>query len=50
MATISSQFILGDKSFVTKTDGNTATVVRTSTGKALSQTEIEIAGGLLLEI
>jgi len=44
MATISSQFILGDKSFVTKTDGNTATVVRTSTGKALSQTEIEIAG------
>ena len=44
MATISSQFILGDKSFVTKTDGDSATVVRTSTGKALSQTEIEVAG------
>ena len=44
MATISPQFILGDQSFVTKTDGDTATVVRTSTGKALSQTEIEVAG------
>ena len=44
MATISPQFILGDQSFVTKTDGNTATVVRTATGKALSQTEIEVAG------
>ena len=44
MATISPQFILGDKSFVTKTDGDSATVVRTSTGKALSQTEIEVAG------
>ena len=44
MATISPQFILGDQSFVTKTDGDTATVVRTATGKALSQTEIEVAG------
>jgi len=44
MATISPQFILGDQSFVTKTDGDTATVVRTSTGKSLSQTEIEVAG------
>ena len=44
MATISPQFVLGDQSFVTKTDGDTATVVRTSTGKALSQTEIEVAG------
>ena len=44
MATISPQFILGDQSFVTKTDGDSATVVRTSTGKALSQTEIEVAG------
>ena len=42
--TTSSQFLLDGKSFVTKTDGNTATVVRTSTGKALSQTEKEIAG------
>ena len=44
MATISSQFILEDKSFVTKTDGDTATVVRTAVGKALTQTEIEVAG------
>ena len=44
MATISSQFILGDKSFVTKTERDTATVVRTATGKALTQTEIEVAG------
>jgi len=44
MATISSQFILGDKSFVTKTEGDTATVVRTAIGKALTQTEIEVAG------
>ena len=44
MATISPQFVLGDQSFVTKTDGDTATVVRTSTGKSLSQTEIEVAG------
>ena len=40
----SKQFILEDKSFVTKTEGNTATVVRTSIGKALTQTEKEIAG------
>jgi len=44
MATISPQFILEDKSFVTKTDGDTATVVRTAVGKALTQTEIEVAG------
>ena len=43
MATISPQFILGVQSFVSKTDGDSATVVRTSTGKALSQTEIEVA-------
>ena len=44
MATISPQFILGGKSFVTKTERDTATVVRTSIGKALTQTEIEVAG------
>ena len=40
----SKQFLLGDKSFVTKTDGDTATVVRTAIGKVLTQTEIEAAG------
>ena len=45
MATITSdQFLLDGKSFVTKTEGNTATVVRTAIGKALTQTEIEVAG------
>ena len=40
----SEQFLLDGKSFVTKTDDNTATVVRTSTGSALTQTEKEVAG------
>lgn len=40
----SEQFLLDKKSFVTKTDGDSATVVRTSTGAALTQTEKEIAG------
>ena len=45
MSVITSDPILIDgKSFVTKIDGNTATVVRTSVGKALTQTEKEIAG------
>ena len=45
MATITSdQFLLDGKSFVTKTDGNTATVVRTAKGKELAQEEKEIAG------
>ena len=44
MATTSPQFLLDGKSFVTKTEGNTATVVRTAIGKALTQTEIEVAG------
>ena len=45
MAVITSnQFLLDNKSFVTKTDGNTATVIRTNTGKALTQTEKEVAG------
>ena len=45
MAIITSDPILIDgKSFVTKTDGNTATVVRIASGKAISQAEREIAG------
>ena len=40
----SEQFLLDKKSFVTKTDGDSATVVRTSTGAALTQTEKEVAG------
>tara|TARA_Y100001970_G_scaffold278370_1_gene383960 strand:- start:457 stop:1701 length:1245 start_codon:yes stop_codon:yes gene_type:complete len=45
MAVITSDPILIDnKSFVTKTDGNTATVVRISKGKAITQTEKEVAG------
>ena len=45
MAVITSDpFLLGDNSFVTKTDGNTAVVTRISKGKALTETEIEEAG------
>ena len=45
MSVITSDPILIDgKSFVTKTDGNTATVVRIASGKAISQTEKETAG------
>ena len=45
MAVITSDpFLLGDKSFVTKTDGNTSVVTRISKGKALTETEIEEAG------
>ena len=40
----SKEFLLDNKSFVTKTDGETATVVRTGNGSALTQTEIEEAG------
>jgi len=40
----SDPIFINGKSFVTKTDGDTATVVRTSSGKALTQTEKEIAG------
>ena len=39
--TTSAEFLIDGKSFVTKTDGDTATVIRTSTGAALTQTEIE---------
>ena len=42
--TTSNQFLLDGLSFVTKTDGDTATVVRTSTGSALTQTEKNVAG------
>ena len=44
MTVTSDQFLLDGKSFVTKTDDNTATVVRTPTGAALTQTEKEVAG------
>ena len=45
MAVITSDpFLLGDNSFVTKTDGNTSVVTRISKGKALTETEIEEAG------
>ena len=44
MSVTSDQFLLDGKSFVTKTDDNTATVVRTSTGADLTQTEKEVAG------
>ena len=44
MAVITSDpFLLGQKSFVTETDGNTANIKRTGT-KAITQTEKEIAG------
>ena len=47
MSTVTSeQFLIDKKSFVTKTEtnGTSATVVRTATGAALTQTEKEIAG------
>ena len=44
MATITIEPIIKDgKSYVTKTDGNTATVVRTADAFGISQTEIDIA-------
>ena len=44
VAATSDQFLLDGKSFVTKTEDNSATVVRTAIGKAISQTEKETAG------
>ena len=44
MSVTSEQFLIDGKSFVTKTDETTATVVRTPTGSALTQTEKEVAG------
>ena len=47
---ISEQFLIDGKSFVTKTGDTDATVVRTSTGAALTQTEIEEAGVYYSEV
>ena len=44
MATLSSEILIDGLSFVTKTEGDTATVVRTATGKSISQIEKETAG------
>ena len=44
MAGTSDPILINGQSFVTKTEGETATVVRTATGKAISQTEKETAG------
>jgi len=44
MSTTSSQFLIDGKSFVTKTDGDTATVVRTATGSIITQQEKDDAG------
>ena len=44
MSTTSSQFLIDGKSFVTKTDEDTATVVRTATGSNISQQEKDDAG------
>ena len=37
--TTSNPILIEGKSFVTKTEGNTATIVRTATGKNIAQTE-----------
>ena len=42
--TTSDPILIDGKSYVTKTDGNTATVVRTGSATVISQTEIDIAG------
>ena len=42
--TTSDPVLIDGKSYVTKTDGNTATVVRTADAFSISQTEIDIAG------
>ena len=44
MATTSDPFLLDKKSFVTETDGNSATIKRIAKGKELTQEEKEIAG------
>jgi hypothetical protein len=44
MATLSSEILIDGLSFVTKTEGDTATVVRTATGKSITQIEKETAG------
>ena len=44
MAILSSEILIDGLSFVTKTEGDAATVVRTATGKSISQIEKETAG------
>jgi len=44
MSTTSSEFLIDGLSFVTVTDGDSATVVRTSTGSAITQKEKDAAG------
>ena len=44
MSTTSSEFLINGLSFVTKTDGDTATVVRTATGSPITQQEKDNAG------
>jgi len=44
MSTTSSEFLIDGLSFVTKTDGDTATVVRTATGSPITQKEKDTAG------
>ena len=44
MSTTSSEFLIDGLSFVTKTDGDTATVVRTATGSPITQKEKDAAG------
>ena len=44
MSTTSSEFLINGLSFVTKIDGDTATVVRTATGSAITQQEKDDAG------
>ena len=46
MATIQSElFLLDGNSFYTETEGETATVVRSSVGSKITQTEKDVAGG-----
>ena len=44
MTVTSQEFLIGGKSFVTKIDGDTATVIRTATGSAITQQERDAAG------
>ena len=43
-ATISSYFLLDNKSFYTKTVGDSSKVIRTGVGKVITQTEKDVAG------
>ena len=44
MATISSYFLLDNKSFYTKAVGDSSKVIRTGVGKVITQTEKDVAG------